>query len=79
MVAAGEAGKARWQGGYFLGWAMFWSSEVMRRGVFSKLFLLSILTAENTQDNSILTEDKNFHVCRLFIFRLRLITILVVM
>jgi hypothetical protein len=51
-------------------------SKVRRRRVFSKLFF-SILTAESTQDRSVLTEDKNLHVCRLFIFRLRLITILV--
>jgi hypothetical protein len=39
--------------------------------------LLSILTVENTQDHSVLTEDNNLHVCKLFIFRLQLITILV--
>jgi hypothetical protein len=45
---------------------------------FLKAFLLSSLTAtENTQDHSVLTEDKNLDVCWLFIFRLRLITILV--
>ncbi len=38
-------------------------------------FLLSNLTAENTQDHSVLTEHKNLGVLRLFIFRLRLITI----
>jgi hypothetical protein len=79
MVAAGEIGKARRQGGhcYFLGWAMFLGSGVRRQSAFSKLFLLSILTVENTQDHSILTEDKNLHVCRLFVFRLQLITIYV--
>jgi hypothetical protein len=41
------------------------------------LLFLSNLIAENTQDHSVLTEHKNPHVCRLFIFRLRLITILV--
>jgi hypothetical protein len=44
---------------------------------FLKTFLLSNLTAENTQDHSVMTEDKNLCVCRLFIFRLQLITILV--
>jgi hypothetical protein len=39
---------------------MFLGFEVRRRGVFSKLFLLSILTAESTQDHSVLTEDKTF-------------------
>jgi hypothetical protein len=38
-------------------------------------FLLSIFIQKNTQDQSVLTEDKNLHVCRLFIFRLQLITI----
>ncbi len=77
MVVAGEVGEARRQGGdcYFLGWAMFLGSKVRRQGVFSELFLLINLTAENTQDHSILTEDKNLRVCRLFIFRLRLITV----
>ncbi len=67
MVVAGEVGEARRLGGdcYFLGWAMFWGSEARRRDAFSKLFLLSILTAENTQDHSVLTEDKNLNVCRL--------------
>ncbi len=71
MVAAGEVGKARrrWRDCYFLRWAMFWGSEVRRRGVFSKLFLISNLTAENTLDHSILTEHLNLHVCRLFTWR----------
>jgi hypothetical protein len=56
---------------------MFGGSKVRRLGVITKLFLLSILTVENTQDHSVLTEDKNLHVCRLFIFRSQLITILV--
>jgi hypothetical protein len=80
MVVAREVGEARRRGGgngYFLGCAMFWGSEVRRQGVFSKLFLLSVLTAENTQDHYVLTEDKNLHVCRLFVFRLQLLTILV--
>jgi hypothetical protein len=42
---------------------------------FLKAFLLINLTAEDTQDHSILTEDKNLWVCRLFIFSLQLITI----
>jgi hypothetical protein len=87
-VGASEVGGCGWwrrgrleiQGGgggeLFLGWAMFWGSKVRRRGVFSKLFLLSNLTAENTQDHSVLTKDKNLCVCRLLIFRLQLITIL---
>jgi hypothetical protein len=71
-MGALEAAECRWwqqgrsanqgNGGgecYFLGWAMFLGSKVSRQGVFSKLFLLSNLTAENTQDHSILTEDKN--------------------
>jgi hypothetical protein len=72
MVVAGEVGEARRRGGdcYFLGWVMFLGSEVRRRGVFSKLFLLINVIAENTQDHSILTGDKNLCVCRLFIFRL---------
>ncbi len=79
MVVAGEVGKARRQGRdcYFLGWAMFWGSKVRSIGVFSKLFLLSNFTVENTQDHSVLTEHLNLHICRLFIFRLRLIMILV--
>ncbi len=78
MVAAGEVGEVRRRVGdcYFLGWAMFLGSKV-RQGVFSVLFLLSNLTAENTQDHSVLTEHENLCVCRLFIFRLQLITILV--
>ncbi len=44
---------------YFLGRAMFWGSKVRRRGVFSKHFLLSNLTAENTKGHSVLTEHKN--------------------
>ncbi len=56
---------------------MFLGYKVRRRGVFSKLFLLSNLTAENTQDHSVLTEHKKLHVRRLLIFRLLLITILV--
>ncbi len=39
-------------------------------------FLLSNLPADNTQEHSVLTEHKNLCVCRLFIFRLQLITIL---
>ncbi len=79
MVVAGEVGKARRRGGdcYFLGWAMCLGSKVRRQGIFSNLFLLSNLAAENTQDHSDLTEDKNLCVCRLLVFRLRLITILV--
>ena len=74
MVAVGKVGKVRRRGGdcNFLRWVMYWGSEVRRLEVFSKLFLTSVLTAENTQDHSVQTEDKNLHVCRLFIFRLRL-------
>jgi hypothetical protein len=72
-VGALEVARCRWwqrgrlakQGGwggdcYFLEWAMFLGSKVRRRVVFSNLFLLSILTAENTQDHSILTKYKTF-------------------
>ncbi len=60
MVAVEEVGKERRQGGdcYFLGWAMFWGSKVRRQGVISKLFSISVLTAEITQDHSVLTEHK---------------------
>ncbi len=34
----------------------------LQGGYFSKLFLLSNLTAENTQDHSVLTEHLNLHV-----------------
>jgi hypothetical protein len=46
MVAVGEVGKARRRGGdcYFLGWAMFWGSEVRRRGAFSMLFFAKYFT-----------------------------------
>jgi hypothetical protein len=79
MVAVREVGVVRRWGRecYLLGWAMFWGSEVRRQGVLSKLFLLSNLTAENTQDHSVLTEHKNLRKCKLFIFRIQLITILV--
>jgi hypothetical protein len=76
MVAAGEVGKARLRGGIiiFKDGPCFWAP---RSGgeVFSQSYFLSYLTAEKTQDHSILTEDKNLCVCRLFFFRLRLITI----
>jgi hypothetical protein len=45
--------------------------------VFTQELLLNIFILNNTQDQSVLTEDKHFHVCRLFMFRLQLTTILV--
>jgi hypothetical protein len=78
MVATGEVGKARWRGGgvlLFFRMGHVFGLQGQEARCFLKAFLLSILTAENTQGHSILTEDKNLHVCLSFIFRLRLITI----
>ncbi len=54
QIKAGAVGLLFFRMGHVLG------SKARRRGVFSKLFLLSNLTSENTQDQSILTEDKPF-------------------
>ncbi len=79
MVVAGAVGKARQRGGaslfFRMGHVLGLQGQEARH--FLKAFLLSNLTAENTQDHSVLTEDKNLCVCRLFIFRLQLTTILV--
>jgi hypothetical protein len=46
--------------------------------VFSQsFFLLSNLTAENTQDHSVLTEQKNLRVCKLFSWEEKLVAPLI--
>jgi hypothetical protein len=79
MVASGEVGEVRRRGGGLLFFRMghVFGLQGEARCFLDDFFLLRNLTAENTQDHSVLTEHENLCVCRLFIFRLRLITILV--